>query len=169
MNKNDLIIANRELKRIIKNYDGLNNVILDNWRGYRFIFDSRDVKNCQNDCENCRLNKVLKQMPNPVRFAKLIKASEEDKKIFGGQNYLNCKTISQYKNCFVNFIVKKTKTKSEICNELNLVRNLKFIFSRSGDGENQEKRFKNDVIMRAIKLATKSKRKIIIKCWQKRF
>jgi hypothetical protein len=39
MNKKILKIAEKNAKNLIEKYDGFNNIILDNWRGYRFIFD----------------------------------------------------------------------------------------------------------------------------------
>ena len=61
----------------------------------------------------------------------LYPASKKDKEIFGPQKYLNCKTLDQYKNCFINFVSKKIKNKKELTEELYLINNFKVIFSKN--------------------------------------
>lgn len=80
------------------------NVIFDNWRGWRLIFDTKEVRNCKNNCSDCSLYLLLK---NNNLLDELYPANKEDKRMFGPQNFLNCKTIIQYINCYVNFLDKK--------------------------------------------------------------
>jgi hypothetical protein len=87
-------------------------------------------------------------------------AGDDDKKIFGPQNFLNCKTIRQYINCYANFVLKKTETEKEIIDELNLVKNAKVIYSR--DGWN-DKLFKQKIIQKILRKSNKNKKKIILK------
>jgi len=146
MNKKIINQAKIKFKKLSKNYNGFINVILDDWRGYRFIYDCVEVRNCQSRCSTCQLFKLLKNEKAGLFSAALYPARPEDKKLFGPQKYLNCKTMEQYKNCYLNFMNKKTLTAEEIKEELKLVRNLRFIFSKNNDVDSQEKQFKFDIL-----------------------
>ena len=129
------------------------NIIFDNWRGWRLIFDTKEVRNCKNNCPSCALYLLLKK--NNLSN-ELYKANSDDKKIFGKQNVLNCKTIEQYINCYVNFILNKTKTKKEIANELNLVKEARVIYSK----ENWDsKLFRQKIFQTLLKKADGNKKK----------
>lgn len=137
------------------------NIIFDDWRGYRFIYDTEEVRNCRNDCENCSLFKLLKDEKPGVFSAALIPATKEDKKLFGNQNFLNCKTKEQYKNCYVSFLLEKANTKKEIEDELALVKELRIVFSRSGDKSKVEKGFKASIINEFMKRAPQEKQDMV--------
>ena len=123
-------VAEKKFKILRKKYDKFVCVFVDNWRGYCFIFDTEDVRNCRNDCANCDLFKLLKNEKGGVFSGKLNPASIEDKKIFGPQNFLNCKTLEQYINCYANFLIQKTKTKKDILVELNLIKEAAIIYAK---------------------------------------
>jgi len=145
MNEKILKIGIRKFNSLAKKYDGFINVVIDNWRGYRFVYDTEDVRKCQNDCQNCNLFKVLKNEKGGLFSAGLYLATEADKKIFGPQNYLNCKTLEQYQNCYLNFL-KKLKTKAEIEAELELVRKLTLVYCQKGSLEKEENVFKKAIL-----------------------
>jgi hypothetical protein len=142
MRKDILKIAERKLKELSKKYDGFINVIVDDWRGFRFIFDTEDVRKCKNDCPNCPLFNLLKNERKGEFSAGLYPASKEDKDIFGPQNFLNCKTLDQYQNCYLNYL-RSCKSKVEINNELQLVKNMSITYSKNK--EINEIDFKNEI------------------------
>jgi len=154
--------AKKELKKLSKEYSGFNNVIVDDWRGYCFIFDTSDVRRCQNKCRSCILYKLLKDRRGGKFNSGLLPANKADKKIFGQQNYLNCKTLEQYSRCYLNFI-RKIKNKKELIKELRLISNLKIIYSRGNKVGELEQNYKNFIFIKAISQACSSKRKVIKK------
>lgn len=158
-----LIIRKAKIKfiKLAKKYDGFINVVVDDWRGWRFIFDTNDVRRCDNNCANCSLFKLVKKEKPDLFSAGLYPANGEEKEMFGPQNFLNCKSLKQYQNCYVNFLVKKAKTKKEIVDELNLIIKLKMIFSKNYNKIDLEKKFKKAVINRALVLVDKKRRNII--------
>lgn len=147
-----------KFEELAKQYNGFVCVIFDDWRGFRFVYDTIDVKQCQNDCKNCPLFKLLRSENG---IASLYPASEKDKELFGQQNFLNCKTLSQYRDCYVNFLLKEANTPEEIRAELVLIKNSKLIFVLNGDALEAEKRFKRSIIDKALRLASKTKRILI--------
>lgn len=156
-------LARKEFKLLLKKYPYFCNVLVDDWRGFRFIFDTKDVRVCKNNCLKCSLFLLVGEKNNKIFSSGLYKASKEDKKIFGHHNYLNCKTLEQYRNCYLNFIFKKTRTKQEIVDELKLIKNLCFVYSSRRDNLfEKELKFKKD-IFRELVLKTKDEKKKIIK------
>lgn len=136
------------------------NVIFDNWRGPRFIFDTEEVRNCNNDCKDCDLFKLLKRKAPKELFP----ATKEDKQLFGRQNFLNCKTLEQYGECYINFILKKANTLKEIKKELKLIKNLKIVYSKETNNLSKlQREFKNNIIKAIIRKASKQKKEIIVK------
>lgn len=146
MDKKILKLANRKFKALSKEYGGFINVIVDDWRGHRFIFDTKDVRQCKNKCNQCELFQALKNEKPSIFSAGLWRASKKDKKLFGPQNFLNCKTVEQYQKCYINFLRLKVKSKKELADELKLVNNLRIIYSIDGKKINQEKKFKHSIL-----------------------
>lgn len=142
MRKDITKITNKKFRELSKKYDGFINVIVDDWRGFRFVFDTEDVRKCKNDCQNCPLYQLLKNEKEGYFSAGLYPASEKDKKIFGPQNFLNCKTVNQYQKCYLNYL-EECKSKKEITEELKLVKNMKIIYSKKG--EIAEDEFKKEI------------------------
>ena len=137
------------------------NVFVDDWRGFRLVYDTEDVRFCKNDCINCPLFNLLKNEKSNQFTPTLYRANSEDKGMFGPQNYLNCKTITQYQSCFISFIINKCKTREKIFEELDLVRNLKLIYSKNADPKKEERDFKKGIIEKAIFLSPFEKKFII--------
>lgn len=161
MKKKVYKLAENKFKDLFKQYKGFINVVVDDWRGFRFIFDTKDVRNCNNDCDKCQLFLLLKNEKSDLFSADLYLANEEEKKMYGPQNFLNCKSLKQYQDCYINFLVKKAKTKKEIVDELNLIMKVKIVFSKNYDEANLEKRFKRTIINKALDLVDDKKRNII--------
>lgn len=124
--------SKRKLQKLSKKYDGFINIILDDWRGYRLIYDTKETRSCKNNCGECKLFNLLKNETSKKTIAGLHLASETDKKLFGNQRYLNCKTTTQYRSCYVNYITKKIKKETDLTDELNLLMNLEIIYSKNG-------------------------------------
>ncbi|MFA6098168.1 MAG: hypothetical protein WCV50_01995 [Patescibacteria group bacterium] len=152
MKKEIIKIANRKLKKLAQRYDGFLYVILDDWRGFRFIYDTLDVRKCRNDCQRCPLFNLFKEEKESVFSASLIPASPADKRLFGYQNYLNCKTLEQYKKCYLNFLKQKKLSKSEIKKELKLIKNMRILSARGRDPRKAEAAFKSDIFKNYKKL-----------------
>jgi len=167
MKKSVIKTAEKKLKNLQKKCNGFINIVVDDWRGYRFVFDTKDVRKCDNDCKNCPLYQLVKDEPEGLFSAGLYKASAADKKLFGPQNFLNCKTLMQYQNCYINFLAKKAKTEKEIKKELNLIKNMKIIFSKNKDKNKLNKKFKKNIISETLKLSRGQKKKIVTKYSQK--
>jgi len=133
-------------------YTGLITVGVDNWRGYRFIFDTKDVRSCNNNCSTCPLYKLLKNEKAGYFSPTLYSASKVDKKMFGPQNKLNCKTLQQYKNCYISFLTEQTKTYKEIKQELKLIKNFTIIYSKGNtDLRRLEYKFRKDIMQESLR------------------
>lgn len=145
-----------KFKKIKKQSNNFINIIFDDWRGWRLIFDTKEVRQCKNNCQQCPLYLLLQK--NNL-LDELYLASKKDKGLFGPQNYLNCKTIEQYINCYVNFLNKECKTKKEITDELDLIKNSQVIFSKE---RYDNKKFRKKIIKNILKISNKNKREIIL-------
>lgn len=154
--------ASLKLEELLKKYDRFITVFLDDWRGYRFIYDVKKSDCCKNGCQKCPLYQLLKDEKEIDDFAAgLYLASTEEKKLFGPQKFLNCKSFLEYQNCYANFLLKKCRTKKEIFDELNLVKNMKVIYTKNSSQKKQELRFKKGVIKKALISSSRQKRRII--------
>ncbi len=154
--------AVNKFKVLSKKYNKFLNVIVDDWRGYRFIFDTEDVRRCKNDCTKCDLFKLLKKEKAGLWSAGLYPASNADKKLFGPQNFLNCKTLPQYTNCYANFIIKKANNKKILLAELGLIRQSTIIYSANNNPCALEKKFKNDIIDQVLNNTSGKKKQLFL-------
>lgn len=153
--------VNKKLDELLRSGYVFRNIIFDDWRGFRFIYDSDDVRICKNDCENCRLYQLLRNEPDGEFTAGLYLASNRDRELFGNQRYLNCKTLEAYAECFINFLTKVTETDEEILEELKLVRDLRLVYSEDQSIEAKEKEFKKYIASEAIKRSVREKQEKI--------
>lgn len=164
MNKKILKIAIKEFNKLKNQYDGFINVGIDNWRGYRFIFDTEPCKKCKNGCSKCPLYLLLKDKKTGLFSAGLYRTSKKDKQLFGPQRYLNCKSLQQYQECYSNFLVKEANTEREIADELKLIKGFKIIFSReTNDLKKLETDFKKSIIDNTLAKVDRTKKQIITK------
>lgn len=161
MNQKIIKLAKKKSEELINRYNGFINIGLDNWRGFSLIYDTIDVRRCCNRCRSCFLYKLLRTEQKGFLTAGLKKASRRDKKLFGPQNFLNCKTMTQYIDCYVNFIIMNNLSPDEIKDELKLVINFRIIYSRSGDSEAKTMKFKKRLISLLIKKAKGNKLSLI--------
>jgi len=152
MRKDILTIAKKEFKRLAEKYNGFINVVVDDWRGYRFVFDTEDTRKCDNSCAKCSLYQLLKNEKEGLFSAGLYPANEKDKALFGPQNFLNCKTLSQYKDCYVNYVLKNPK---EADKEIELIRSMNIIYSQEGEQNEVEIKFKTEAIGEISVIKTK--------------
>ena len=162
MNRKILQSAMNRFNILKNNYAGFLTVGVDNWRGFRFIYDTKDVRTCTNNCSICPLYITLKNEPAGLFTASLIDATEDDKQLFDNQNKLNCKTLQQYKQCYISFLINKTNTPEAIKQELLLIKNFTIIYSsKHRNLRKLEYNFRRDIIEDTLKLADE-KKKIII-------
>jgi hypothetical protein len=97
MNKKKLKKLIEIINKLSKEYNGFISVSFDNWRGFRFIFDTKETRKCDNNCKECPLYNLLKKEKIYKNNFGLIKATKNDKQLFGPQNFLNCKTLDNMK------------------------------------------------------------------------
>jgi len=161
MKKINLRAVVRQANKLAENYGRLENIIFDDWRGWRFIFDTPEVLKCNNDCGNCKLYKFLKQLRPNFSYARLFKASGRDQKMFGPQKFLNCKTLAQYQKCYSYFLLEETKTKGEIERELDLLRNMRVIYTKNKSIAETENNFKKAVLRVVLSKSDKQKKRLI--------
>ena len=161
MDKKILKIAKEKFRELSKKYDGFINLIVDDWRGYRFIFDTEDVRKCNSNCQKCPLFLLLRNEKRGIFSSGLCRATKKDQSIFGSQFFLNCKTLEQYKDCYVNFLLKEANTEKKIEAELELIDSCKVIFSKEQDLLELEKNIKNSILSKVFLLADKRKKKIM--------
>lgn len=150
--------ARKKFQKLAKAYPYFINVFVDDWRGYRFVLDTRDVRRCKNRCRQCPLFLLLKnERPQKKFSASLYPASAEDKKIFGPQHFLNCKTLQQYTQCYAKFLATKTQSEREIAAEFDLARKARVIFSRDRNPRRVEQKFRHDVLRQTLCMADPKK------------
>jgi hypothetical protein len=135
----------------------LTTIILDNWRGYRLIYDGPAVTNCPPSCNACPLFVAVgvdpKPIPENVLLISLYSASLKDMALFPGkQRMLNCKTLLQYQDCFVVWLVEKCRTQNEIDEELTLIRDFRIIYHQgAGDLISFEKQVKQQIVQKSLR------------------
>lgn len=161
--------AQEVLKRLNKKPNTFTNVILDEWRGcWRFIFDTEEVRSCDNQCDQCKLFALLRDEKEESGFsAALLPANERDKILFRAkQNFLNCKTLDQYRDCYADWLIKKASTDEHIRKELSLIKHCHIIFSKeTSDLSKKENEFRESILESVRKHADESKRDTIDRIW----
>lgn len=168
MDKKILNYAIKQFSRLKPHYGGFINVGVDNWRGYRFIFDTKDVRKCQNNCVKCPFCALLKYKKKGLFSCGLYPSTKRDKLLFGPQNYLNCKTLAQYRNCYTNFLIRETKTKKDIESELKLIKNFRIIFSKEEkDLRKLENKFKQSILKDIFRIVSRERQTMIKKACRK--
>ncbi|MDO8469315.1 MAG: hypothetical protein Q7S29_06200 [Candidatus Peribacter sp.] len=153
--------ARKKFRELSEQFDGFITVILDDWRGYRFIYDVEQASCCRYGCTRCPLYRLLVNEKDGLFSAGLLPASADDKLLFGPQNFLNCKSFSEYQDCYSNFLVQKCFTRKEMSEELNLVSEMRVMYSRNGSLRRMETKLKKGVICKALRLANPEQKKLI--------
>jgi len=161
--------AQEAFKRLSKKPNTFINIVVDNWRGcWRFIFDTEEVRNCNNQCDQCKLFVLLRDEKEENGFsAALLPANERDKTLFQAkQNFLNCKTLDQYRDCYADWLIKAASTEEQIRKELSLVKHCRIIFSKdTSDLLKKENEFRESILEKIRKHADKPKRDTIERIW----
>lgn len=167
MDREILQLAYAAFDELRPRYKKFINVGVDNWRGFRFIFDTEDVLACRNNCSSCELFQLTKDKKEGIFSSGLYAASRRDQELFGPNNFLNCKTFPQYQRCYSNWLVEEAKTEDEIDEELNLIRDFRIIYSKKGNDQqtlsDMERAFKQAIIKDAIERVQGCKRNVIIR------
>ena len=113
-------------------------IILDDWRGIRFIFDSDASRNCDRQCHRCVHTKLFKKggefsfeeiKTDLYRFTKQI-----DIDLYVGERgeiYLPCKTLKTFTDCYSNCLIRdpQLKTFAHFVEEVQLVKNFLVIWA----------------------------------------
>lgn len=158
MNKKILQVARKKFKELAKKYNKFNIVFLDNWRGYRFVYDTDEAKKYRGkNLYKSKLYKLLENEKPDVFSADLYRTSPADKKIFGQNPFLNYRTSRQYRDCYVNFILKKARKKKQIIEELEYIRDLKIIYAKKGNKSKLEKEFRGLVVRKVLERIDKTR------------
>lgn len=152
-----------EAKMLVAQVPGIMNIILDDWRGERLIFDTQELRSCTNNCQGCNLFKLLNKKSAQFKYARLYQADLRDQRLFGPANFLNCKTIKEYQNCYERFILEKTYTEEDIYAELSLLFKMRVVYTVSGDCSSVERSFKKAVLAAVLKKIDISRKRIIEK------
>lgn len=160
MNKIFINNVTGQINKLQRKEDIFDNVILDNWRGLRLIYS---YSKCNNICSKCPIPKKSKEINKCRRLCNLLKTTKEDQNMFGKKNFMDCKSLEEYKACYVNFILEKCNSYEEILKELLVIKNLIFIYSRNGNVEENETLFKKNVITRTLSKCNTDKKKTILK------
>ncbi|OGJ60457.1 hypothetical protein A3A67_03050 [Candidatus Peribacteria bacterium RIFCSPLOWO2_01_FULL_51_18] len=149
-----LLPARKKLKELLRKFDGFKFIFLDNWRGYRFVYDVSDFSS---------LYKLLRSEKTGIFNAGLVLATPEDQKLFGPDKFLNCKSFSSYQSCFVNFLIRRCRTKKQLIEELLLLKQVRLMYCRNGSRKKLELDFKTGIIKEFIRRSGTDKKKIIQK------
>jgi hypothetical protein len=162
MDQSILSIAEQKLAELRGRFDGFVTVFLDDWRGYRFIYDVEASSCCTHGCPKCPLVRLLNfEQDGGIFSAALRCASDDDKKIFGPRKYLNWRSFAEYQDCYSNFLIQKCFTRKEINDELNLVRAMRVLYANTGSLRQLETKFKRGVISKALKRAKPKQKRFI--------
>jgi hypothetical protein len=153
--------AAKKANQLVRENPGFFHVIIvDNWRGLRLIFDSEASAACNNDCDQCRHSRLFTPSQKKGRDLKATLfefITTVDKKLYGPELYLPCKTTRRYAECFVSYLLDdpvlckrglpQNKMKRLLQKEMKLVRDFVVVF--------------NDGVLPNDELARGLKRKIV--------
>ena len=106
-------------------------VILDDWSGVRLVYETDDVRNCQNNCESCstylQLGEDHGDSGDFLRTT-LVRSSIDHTDI-SENRMLNCKTKENYMRSFSEWLINRCHTESEFIDELVLIKNFQVVYS----------------------------------------
>ena len=142
------------MSELLKKFDGFNFIFLDNWRGFRFVYDVSDFSS---------LYKLLRSEKTGIFSAGLVLATPKDQKLFGPEKFLNCRSIGSYQLCFLNYLLRRCLTEEQITEELKLLKKVRLLYCRNGSRKKLELDFKTGIIKEFIRRSGTDKKKIIQK------
>jgi len=143
----------RELidKIVSESHGRIESIILDQWRTKKDQWSlTYGYKSCDNQCETCKIH-VVSTMPDIISMDSQLRtfqipASEENRRNYGDQRALNCKTIDQYVKNFVTCFTKGY-TLDSIDEELGYVAGFKLLYLNGvSDLESAEKQIKRRIV-----------------------
>ncbi len=78
---------------------------LTDWRGWRFVYDTESSASCHNDCAGCPNHALFADIqPGKSKLTILTDlhpwVAEADKRLYGPERFLACKTTDRYADCF---------------------------------------------------------------------
>lgn len=149
----------------IQNKIHLTSAILDDWntgegiKGARIIYGAPCIAECKSQCSDCLLFQVVGEddLKEKKSFrSSLCRATEGQLDLFPSkEKYLNCKTVEEYLEAFVIWIVEKCDSEELLKAELDWVKGFRVLFL---DGnydltflKEKEKEFKTHIINESLK------------------
>ncbi|MBT4651537.1 hypothetical protein HOC13_03365 [Candidatus Woesearchaeota archaeon] len=140
-------------------------VLLDQWRRerkdneWRFTYLGDKIGSCDNVCESCPVYDVAggeddkEKQKDQQLITTLTLAEPEDLVNYDGdQRYLNCKSVQQYINSFINCFLGEMHARDGMLDELDYVVGFKVIYRKGGgDFETFEADIKKRVIEGSLK------------------
>ena len=124
--------------------------IIDDWNNRRIVFGASFTANCQSACDSCPLYSTVGEDPeeiNPDQLqTTLVRAREDQIETFSAkQRFLNCKTLKQYCEAYIEWFVKRCLDPETVIAELNWVAGFRIVFLKGDDDlaqrEQANKRF----------------------------
>lgn len=123
----------------LQNLLPITSIILDNWnstegqRTVRLIYGCTFTEICGSSCKHCPLFKFVgadKVGEEPDFVTSLCEATDPHHRLLGqsSQKFLNCKTISQYQEAFVRYVVAECLTREKMAAELKWIKGFRLIF-----------------------------------------
>lgn len=157
-------------RRIADEVPDLIGILVDPWRGLNAVYE-KEV--CNNNCEDCSLHNYIESIDRNRRDIggvdfRLQSASELDKRLFGPQNNLNCKSFSEISKAFIT-VLNKTQERTpkvfeqDVIAELRDLEGVRVIYMRDVEPENYDsilQTFRQSVISSARLSFLKEKSKL---------
>ncbi len=131
---NHLVVPAQALVTEIQGYLPITSAILDDWGGGpRIIWGGPAVEACAGDCESCPLFQVVGEDPEDTSdrdfTTTLVRADEEQLAVFSvKQPMLNCKTLQQYLDAFVEWFVQRCRTTEQVRDEMLWVAGFRLLY-----------------------------------------
>lgn len=109
---------------------------LTDWRKWRLIYETRAVAQCDQNCSNCPMARILlngvSDSEEPIILTDLHPwVTAKDKRLYGPIPMLACKSTSQFSHGFISCIKSDPEYRStdKIIEELELVRDSRLVWS----------------------------------------
>ena len=116
MISNQQLLLAKKISASLAKTNHFNYIMLDNWRGWCLIYDIKKSRPARKKQAVWLIQKYSK-----YKLARLKKANRSDKKIFGLNEYLNCRSLNNYKRCYINWLIKRVSGVAEARQELDLL------------------------------------------------
>jgi len=160
------IIRARSFVSELQSVIPLLSVVLDNWNSQegqktvRLIYAGPFTETCGSQCDSCPLFRYVgidKVDKEPDFAVTLCEAIESHNQLLGpsSQRFLNCKTIGQYQDAFVKYVVNECLTQEKMFAELLWISGFKIIFLFGFENQEElvkeEERLKKQIVAEILR------------------